>query len=217
MAQSGNVSRALFALGSVIDLELWSQFGGQAAVNRIRYEVTASVGLLVTYSDVLTEFAGIFPSLMRALLSVQATYRGLGIREINNPLKPAPAYDDQDTGVGDIAGDVLPSQVAGLLSFQTLFVGPALRGRIYLPFPSEGSNSSGGAPVAQYQTDLAILGTVAVAPLVVTNGASSITLTPVIWHRASQTTTRITTFRARGQWATQRRRAERSRPNTSPV
>lgn len=217
MAQTGNTTRAVFSVDTVIEAQFWCLFGAQASVNRLRWAITSAVGTGVTYSDVLTEWASAFPLLFRALMSVQATYRGVGLWEVNNPLKPAPAYDDADHGVGSVAGDVLPSQVCGLLSFEALFVGPSQRGRMFLPFPSEGSNGSGGSPSAGYVADMDALGVICTTPVVVTNGGSSINLDPVIYHKSSNTSTRITGHIARGAWATQRRRAERSKGNTSPV
>jgi hypothetical protein len=59
------------------------------------------------------------------------------------------------TGVGTATGDVLPRASQGLLRILSTLIlgGRLLRGRLFLPGPTETMNSSAGAPLAIYTDD----------------------------------------------------------------
>src|SRR5262245_10964754 len=76
-----------------------------------------------------------------------------------------------------MTGDPLPSQTQGLITWNTSTVvnGRRVRGRTYVPLPSESHNAS-GAPQPAYTTGLQA----GVAALMTAGSTAS---RPVIWHR----------------------------------
>lgn len=217
MAQFGNTGKTIIADNLTYELEVFCAFGSQLSVNRIRYVSKNAVGILVTYSDALAAFAAFIPDLWKNLMSVQASYLGLGIREVGSNRGPQPGYDDTGNGVGAVAGDILPTAVSGLLGFTTRLTGPSNRGRIFVPFPSEASNGAGGAPTAGYLADLNTMGAALMPAVNVVNGGSSVDLLPCIMHPGPAfDTTLITGFVARSQWASCRHRSARSPGGIAP-
>jgi len=114
------------------------------------------------------------------------------------------------SGLGSGSGDFLPLQVQGMVRWDTSVVldGHRLRGRTYIPGPTEADNGVGGVPIGTYTSGL----NTAAATLV---GLTTAELQ--IWHRpipdgapggprvgAAQT---VLSGVALGSWKTQRRRA----------
>jgi hypothetical protein len=105
------------------------------------------------------------------------------------------------------AGDALPGQVQGLAKYGTSsFIGGRnVKGRFYIPGPTEGDNGTAGVPSSAYltawNTALGLLGTTVVSAI-----------TQVVWHRptiaapSSGSTANVTSRVMATTWATQRRR-----------
>lgn len=85
---------------------------------------------------------------------------------------------DPATTVGTNAGEPLPYQTQGLIRWGTATVinGRRLRGRTFVPGPTETLNTTGGVPSSGYTTDLT-----AGAATIFTPGATA--SAAVIWHR----------------------------------
>lgn len=81
---------------------------------------------------------------------------------------------------GTNATDPLPRQTQGLIRWGTNSVigGRRLRGRLFLPGPCEGDNTSGAVPLGTYVSDV----NAATAPLLVAGATTSIA---TVWHRPS--------------------------------
>lgn len=96
-------------------------------------------------------------------------------------------------GGGTDAGEVLPYATQGLLRLRSgVFInGREVRGRLFLPAPTEASNSA-GFPLSAYQTAID------------TAAAALIADTPThwsLWSRAHQAVTGITSATTKNNWA----------------
>lgn len=123
------------------------------------------------------------------------------------------------TGVGfagGLAGDVLPTQTAGLITKRTAVPGRRGRGRAYIPFPTESYNDANGLPTNAYMTPAGALAFSISQSVLVGTLIDGNYLDPVILHRDTGGTSDILATLARQKWATQRRRGSYGRPNVSP-
>lgn len=142
-----------------------------------------------------------------------ASYEQTSVSRVR-PLPPTkPVIDSTSAAAGTDATDRLPKQVSGLLTKNTAFGGPRYRGRLYMPFPSEGFNDVDGRPNGAYTGRLQTWGTQYFQGMTVTSGADTSSLVPIIYHRDTNTWDVVTSVLVRGRWATQRRRGDFGRPN----
>jgi hypothetical protein len=106
---------------------------------------------------------------------------------------------------GTEAGDPLPRQTQGLLRMgtSTVISGRRVRGRLFIPSPGEGQNTSGSGPIAAYMTDVTTAG----GGLLVAGATTSM---PVIWHRpgpgGAGASPLVTSMAASGEWSVLRSR-----------
>ena len=150
-----------------------------------------------------------------------AQYRGLGVRKIWPHPLTVEAVSTFAGGAGNVAGDPLPFQVAGIATKKTNLPGKSFRGRVYLPFPSEASNDVDGNPTMGYgtlaQTFLAavqlsyIISATPPAP-----PGDNASFTPCVWSRKLLQGTFTIAHAFKDKWATQRRRGDFGKPNTPP-
>jgi hypothetical protein len=191
--------------------------GSQLAINARHYRVDIIVGVQPTDTQIRDRFDALFGPLYTPLLSTTTNFIGCTVRKIH----PLPVLlETARAGVstaGTATGDPLPKQVAGVITLRSPFAGRSNRGRLYIPFPAEGSNDTDSTPTAAYLADQGFLGLGLASNVVVTAGANSATLGPVIWRRGPRTAVVITGFTGRDKWGTQRRRGDYGRPNLIPV
>lgn len=187
----------------------------QAAINVRHYIASSVLGGTVTTDDFAATLSAVIPALYKAIMSDQAVYYGLSVQKIF-PVPPAVAsVDYTGQAAGSVNSDILPGQVTGILTMRTANAGPGFRGRNYIPFPPESLNTD-GIPTSTYMTGLTNLADKFDDSWVVTAGASTATLSPVLWNRATLTPTAITAAQARQKWATQRRRGNYGQRNVAP-
>lgn len=204
-------------LNEIWRLRIASYTPSQAAINVVHYKVTSLLGA-VTDNYMIDQFNTLVGPLYAAILSDDARYRGVSLqRAFPAPPTRAIADVDGDTA-GVVAGEILPGQIAGIVSVGTAFAGKSQRGRIYLPFPSETDNELPGLPTDTYVAAAQALANAIFVPIskAPTPGVNEITLTPVVFHRANSTSDAITTKLAKKLWATQRRRGSYGRQNLPP-
>lgn len=204
-------------VGDVLQVTFVMQAGSQQVGLNVRhYNIVTSVGGAVVMPGWADEFFNQFGALYLALLSTQAVFHGVHVSRIH-PMPPGmPSQSSQLPASGLVAGDLLPRQVAGLISLRTDLAGRAFRGRSYIPFPSEADNEADSSPTVQYLTRLGQLATEYLQPVQVTDGVATETAVPIIWHRATRTFHFITSAMVNDAWATQRRRGSFGRPNMVP-
>jgi hypothetical protein len=219
MAQFGNTNQVLNTVGKLFYIEYWTTLANQAAVNRLWYKVTSFTGAGVTYGEVLSQMSSIFSLAFRNCVGTGANFKGFGIRELpvmGIPL-PAPAYDNTAALPGTITGNMLPHQVAGLLSLRTAFAGRSGRGRLYMPFPTTSCSGLNGTILPAYSTPLGVFAALVPATVTVTGAGGNAVLTPVLVNRKTAVWKVINNVLVSSNFATQRRRGDYGRPNVSPV
>lgn len=189
----------------------------QASVNVRHYRIVTVAGSGATNQVIADFLSSQFNGEYKALLSAVSQYRGCGVRRI----KPLPAETEtfsstgQGSGVGD--GNPLPTQTCGVITLRTSLGGPRYRGRVYVPFASEGQNSVDGLPEAAYITLLNNLGAKLIAGMTPGSGGNTVDMLPIIYSRKFGTSQDVITFVSRSKWGTQRSRGSYGATNSSPV
>jgi hypothetical protein len=202
--------------GALCRLRVACYTANQVGINVVHYVAGAIVGASQTDLQAAQAYDTVLAPKYKAVLSAQARYRGCSLQV----LTPAPPYIPQISvgfdGVGSVAGDMMAGQVSGIISTQTPLAGRKYRGRVYIPFPGEVDNDTTGIPVGGYVTAIDQIATILFNPLTVTTGGNQVTLSPVIFHRATNLYTFISGYISRQKWATQRRRGSYGRTNPTP-
>lgn len=194
-------------LGDIVKVRFLTFTSRQIGVNVTHWQVTAQTGPSLPLPQIALKFDQIFAPLYKNLLAEQATYRGVGVQRVV-PVPPSQESTSASLpGVGLAAGEPLPGQIAGLLSFKTQFAGRKFRGRLYVPFPSEIQNAPPDAtPSPGYITALQNLGTALLQPVQADDTTNFVTLRLGIFHRPTNTIDQVLSFVPLSNWATQRRR-----------
>jgi len=203
-------------LADRVQLTVICNTGGQYSANVINYEVTAINGGGISDTDALAVLEPAVASFWGALLSDNAFYMATKL-QITFPILRPHRYNNTSATPGSVAGDVLPSQVAGLIKLTTNRAGKSYRGRCYIPFPSEADNTAAGNPSAGYKTNLQALADTFFDVLSPNDGAGNgVDLLPIIYSRELDVSTPVEERLAETNWATQRRRAARNTGDRPP-
>lgn len=202
--------------GDLIQVTAWNQMEVQAGLNNHYYVVLdlAAPGLnpLSAIGDGLV--ANGMPDAYKAIMSAAASYLGMVIRRVS-PALTIPYYDSTGTGVGLVAGDPLPRQIAGLIRWRSSIPGKRRSGRTFIPFPAEADNTTGVAPSAGYLGRAAVLASAVKSNITWAAGVGR--AVRVIFHRALPSVSpTIVSSAIANAWATQRRRGTLGRPNSPP-
>lgn len=154
---------------------------------------------------------------MKAWMSPSASYRGVDCRLVS-PTLGLPNIAIGNDGPGAAAGSNLPQQVSGLIASYSNPPSRRMRGRFYIPFPSDTWSDLNGylnaAGVAALQNVQSVI-----AATIVAGGVD-----PGQWqvqHRyksgpATFAYTSIIYYTSRDRFATQRRRGQYGRRNIPP-
>jgi len=204
------------AVGDILQATFVTVAGSQAGLNVRHYRSIATVGGSVGVDQFANALFDDFDTAYITLMSAQATFNGVLVQKIFPLPMGMPAMSAQAPLVGLITGDLLPRQVAGLISLRTDFAGRRFRGRVYVPFSGENASELDSSPTAAYLAGLSTLAQQFLQQVTVIQGAATETIAPVIWHRDLQTTDFIRTAMIHDAWATQRRRGSFGRPNLPP-
>jgi hypothetical protein len=192
----------------------------QCAVLR-RYWSCSSVGAPpATTSDFAANLDATLSADYRALINNNAEYRGLTIQRVSGgPPYELPDVSTANTGVGTGGAIAMAKQSAGLINFQTAFIGKKNRGRQYAPFPSTTHDQGNGVPTNAYMVLLANLAAdLRPASYFVALGGRTGFMLPVIWNpKVPGYTAKILTDSEKQRWATQKRRGDYGRINVSPI
>jgi hypothetical protein len=210
------------AAGDIVLAQFVSVAGPQVALTGFHYRVDSTTGASVTDQFAAAAFDTNFNVNWKAILSNDVTYQGITFQKI----WPLPVYRRRisyaNTGVGTGGVGTLPTQTSGLVKLQTDFSGRAMRGRIFLPFPSKAVSSTGPNPtplaISYILPAQTIIGSL-IATQVLGIAPDTATLKPIIWHRALHTGTDLPSngYTVEIVWATTRRRGALGRPNTIPL
>jgi len=191
--------------------------GAQTSVNVRHYSVGNVVGNGCFDTDFVTNLDAALAADYKAVMTNEATYRGVSVQRIVPGPKTVPVFTLANTGTGSMVSDPLPKQCAGVISWKTSFSGHKYRGRTYIPFPSEAHSSAGGVPIGAYVTLLGNIRDRLVGSRNVSDGlGNSSILDPCIFHRLTNNMTLIMSGAAKSSWATQRRRGDYGKANLPP-
>lgn len=216
MAALGNVGY-IPALNENLEVKLYTICNNQLAVNVLHFQVASIAAGGARLGPMATQIDTDWATVLIPAMTADAEYRGAAVQPITTvPIAP-PAWDVGAAGVGTVAGQPMPTGVCGVLKKRTTGVGRKKRGRFYIPFPAEAHNDDGltvnAAGVTLY-TDIA---TLIGAGHLVTDGAASSVLAPVIWNRVTGGVTLVTQVVVRSEWGRQDRRSPTGKPNLPPL
>ena len=188
----------------------------QCAENLFHARVAAVGSPAATDHDVAQTVSTIIAPKYKQLLTSHSTFRGVGVRILNQvPTMPMVAYTG-DQGPGAQTDIDLPRQTCGIWFMQTNFAGRAYRGRSYMPFPYVTADAGDGSPTSTYLDNLLTLATNLMGITAVSVVGRTATLAWCIYHRNTKTSTDIVNWGTRAAWATQRRRGSFGRANVPP-
>lgn len=189
----------------------------QIGLNVRYYTIAAFTGTEATPTQIAAGFDTALNGAYKALLSASAAWRGVGAKRLTTV--PTIEYSSiGNAGVGGVAGDLLPTQVSGLISLYSTTPNRIGRGRVYVPFPSEADNTSAGVAQASYVTRLQTLAALLNVTTVVNGTGGTTSLAPVLRNRQTGALITLiggTTF-SHSNWATQRRRGNYGKQNLFP-
>lgn len=203
--------------GNIVEVRFFCQFGDQGSVNVRHYNTTTHSGNGPDLKLVADEISGTIAPLLIGTISVEAHYRGTGVRVVAPPPISLEALSNAGAGQGTGAGIALPRQVCGIVSLRSETGGRRARGRFYVPFPPTSQNQVGGIPTPGYMVNLASIGGFLVTTITVGTAPNQATLVPVVWSKKYASSYPLKTIVTPQMWATQRRRGSFGRPNTSPI
>lgn len=192
------------------------QTGRQASYNIRHYRVSAKVGNGATMQELATLLSGSFHQTFKAVMSSSARFVGVGVRRIQPLPVTVESSDAANVGAGGVTGEILPTQVCGIITLRTQYAGPRYRGRVYVPFPSEASNDTTGEPIAAYNAAMVNLANVFAMTLTGGGAGNTNTIKPVIWSRKFGEPEDVVRADQRSKWATQRSRGMSGRKNVPP-
>lgn len=192
-------------IGHVLQCRLIYETAGRQACN-IRNWVVADVAGAPDVQQVAQFLVDNFLDTFVRIIPPQVKLRFIAVWDLDDTSSPAEAViETNQVGIWT-ASDLLPPQLAGLVTFTTTPPSKRNPPKMYTCFPPETANGASGIPSPTYVTRIRGVGDAFVFQLPIDDGVSQATLDPVVYHRATHTTTLITGRVASLAWATQRRR-----------
>lgn len=204
-------------VGDLYEGRIFCTLGVQTSITVRHWRVSGKTGTGATDAQIAAGLEGAVATAMKAVISASATYRGVGVRRIQPLPISLETYSNAAAGVGGLAGDPLPLQTAGIITIGTALGGRSRRGRAYIPFPNEDSNTASALPSNAYVALLATLGGALTATFGPGAGGNTNNLIAVVFSRKFNTRTDVSSNLPRTQWGTQRSRGGYGRPNPSPI
>jgi len=209
----------VLAVDKLLQLKVECKTVTQLGINLYYWRVSSILLGLPTDQDAADIFDQVVGPAYIDVLSAHANYAACKVQILQPPPMPTEVGASVNAGAGNRTGDLMPTNVAGIITKKTGFAGRAYRGRAYIPFPAEDDNGIDGLPVAGYLGNLGALAAIVFSDFTFTSVDTlrSATLTPVLRHDkavAIPGTNPITSYRVNAKWANQHRRGDYGRPNT---
>lgn len=203
-------------IGDILQQQITASTTDQAGIVSWFWRVTEVFNEGAVLGDIAEAMDTVWAQPTKALMSAGAEYRGMRLTKVFPKPPSAFCYNNTSRGPGAVAGDILPKQVAGVITWYTNKGGQAYRGRSYWPFPSETDSDPTGAPTQSYVTRLIDPALSRVQSRTFIGAAGSVVLTPIIFHRELGTSDPLLSGQVRGRWGTQRRRGDYGQHNVIP-
>jgi hypothetical protein len=208
-----------YAVNDIVQTRFVNTQAEQAAYNILHVKVTAQVLAGATEQEIADNQSLAWGAFYRNAMVNSATYIGVGMKKISPGGPGFETVSKVNTGVGMVAGDMLPRQIAGLTTLVSTLAGRSGRGRMYIPFPGEASNDVNSTPTAGYLAlldafCLAWKATYVIASIV--NPGASTTIRYGIFSKVLGAINLAANAVCKDAWATQRRRGTFGRANLPP-
>jgi len=207
------------AVGDVFRVQTVCATATQVALNNFHYRIVTETAPGLLQSDVALAWNTRFNASFKACVSSAAAYKGTMTQKVSGALPlNLPTPNPVGAGIGGTAGEMLPGNICGIITWRSLFAGRANRGRSFMPFPGEADNDINGHPNAAYLTKLGTFADLNRVSWTVTFGADTASLQLCIWHAASRTLgVDLFNRTAQERWGQQHRRGDYGRPNVPPL
>lgn len=205
------------AVNDIWEVKIGTYCAGQAGLNVRHYIAGVVTGTSATDIQLALLLDNLFAPLYKPLMAFTATYYGVQVQRVQPLPRTSPVVSAANVGIGTGGTSALPTQVSGIVTLQTGFAGRAFRGRAYVPFPSSASNDAVlDRPTPGYVGPLLALGVAMRTAALVGTAGNTVNMLPVLYHRATGTSSFLTFARANAKWATQRKRGNYGQPNPYP-
>jgi hypothetical protein len=201
----------------------WNSYAynyNQLGMTGMDFYMTAITGGTVGLGDLAlalhTAWAAIYPTMTPGTTTLLGSK--VNIRNVAPAVPPLPGVVT-DGQAGLAAGIAAPLVCSGIGSTFTLLSGRGYRGRMYFPFPASTNIAGNNQPTVGYQGNVVAAMNALLGVLTVTGsiGGGTAYITPVIYHRKTDTGTTITAVASRPAWANQHRRGSYGKPNLAVI
>lgn len=197
-------------------IRLYCTVGQQTSINVLNYLITGANGT-VTDQQIATLMSTYVSDYYKSCLGNNANYYGLDLRKWSGTTLGVIYTSKAGSGSGAATGNLLPKQVAGIISLRVNAPGRHGRGRIFVAFPSTGSNEGAGVPTLGYNGSVAALAAALVGPFtVVQSTGNNVTLQLCVRNRADGSQQPVASVLVPFKWANQHRRGDYGRINPPP-
>lgn len=175
-----------------------------------------------TLGDVAYDFANLAETAVEVLHSSQTAYLGTKVSKysIEGVAPPLSGIASSDA-VGTVGDTDLPLQISGVLTLTTALGGQAYRGRMFWPFAYSSANAADNTPSAGYITSLAGMGSIILGYTLNTAAGywsgGGWNCAPIIFHKATATTTNVVGTVAQNKWGGQHRRGCYGKTNARTI
>lgn len=205
----------IITTADIVQVSFVCQVEDQFMFNVFDFDILNSTGGGLTDAQFSVAVDNLMAPLYKALLASSAAYFG-SKTQIILPTRIDPQFNKTNAGAGTLAGDQLPTQTCGLISWRTGFAGRSFRGRTYLPAASEGINDSVAQPSAAYITAATAFANALMGFNNIVVGPDSLSFALSVFSRSTGDLTVIESFEVREDWATQRRRSRIKHSDSLP-
>lgn len=195
------------------EVKIFCKMQSQASVNVLHFRGENQVAAGVTEQEIADALSPIYAALLKPLLTSVANYAGLQVQKVAPLPEGAPFVSTSGFGIGLAGNAPLPKQTAAVIKKVTALAGRAYRGRMYVPFPDEGDNTTAAIPAPVYITTLGLLATEMQTPRLIVGAAGQLTLRLQVYNRNIRVGTPVVKCLPRQQWGTQRRRGDFGQAN----
>jgi len=205
----------VLSLGDIVEFSPVCLTLNQYTFNVFHFVVTSVTGTTVTDQDVGADLDNLVAPFYKSLLPTNCSYYGSKVQTIK-PVRYDPTYRSTNRGAGTIAGDCLPTQVAGLTNLKTGVASRRTRGRFYMPATAEDDSTAVAQPSAGYVTALQNLNNALFSYTGTTVGAANVFASWIVYSRTGLSYLPVTSYTVRTNWATQRKRSQIKHADSAP-
>lgn len=202
--------------GMVLRVTIVTLLNNQVAENNLHWKVQSISGSPTDQQLADIVDTNVAPT-VKACMGANTSYRGT----LAQIIFPLPIYrrvgQNASAGAGTGSGNALPGQASGIITWESIFAGPAARGRMFVPFPASGFLSSTEFPTNGYVTALTAVGNAITAIVNIGSGGNTAVMSFCLYNFRTHVTTPITTFIPRQAWATQKKRGDYGKTFSAPI